>query len=323
VIGRQVQHLVRLIDDLLDVSRVTLGKVKLETGAVKVAPLIQQALASVQHLVEQRKHTVVLDIADRSLQVNGDPVRIEQILENLLTNAAKYSNDGGQICIAVRTPASEIEIEISDRGLGISEEMLGEIFDLFTQAHSSLDRSQGGLGIGLTLVKSLVQLHDGRISASSKGLGQGSTFTVYLPAWNGAEDDPRVPAATESIAATAGRRVLLVDDNRDIVESLELLLVHSGCTVSTACDGKTAVALFDAVSPDVALLDIGLPDINGFELAKIFRRRKADGILLIAISGYGQYEDRQRALAAGFDVHLTKPIDHSALFELIGNAGGQ
>jgi signal transduction histidine kinase/ActR/RegA family two-component response regulator len=320
VMDRQVRHLTRLVDDLLDVSRVTLGKIKLHKEILQLAPIIEEAAFSVQNLISQRGHTLSLHLPQAPLRVLGDPTRLEQIVQNLLTNAAKYSNPGGRIEVHLRDLRDAVEMEVRDNGLGITPEMLGHIFDLFTQANSSLDRSEGGLGIGLTLVKTLVELHGGQITAASEGLGKGSTFTVRLPAYTEAHAEPSSSEMGESARAAARRKVLLVDDNPDLIEMLGLLLEQHGYEVNSASDSKSAIAVFDRHSPDVALLDIGLPEVSGYQLARILREKNRDNLLLIAISGYGQAEDRQRSMAAGFDFHLTKPVDPVVLFSIIANS---
>jgi PAS domain S-box-containing protein len=310
IIGRQVQHLARIVDDLLDVSRVVAGKVVLRLQPVDLAEIARRVAtlhggpAGARHLISV--HTT-------PTWISADPTRLEQVLTNLLANAVKYTPAGGEITVTVRRDGNYAILAVRDTGTGIRAELLPRVFELFVQGDRSLERSAGGLGIGLTLVRQLVELHGGTVEASSPGVGRGSTFTVRLPvlATPPESDDAARPPTT-----TPARRVLVVEDNDDAREMLRNLLHLFGHEVHEACDGATGVEEARRVRPDAALIDIGLPGIDGYEVA---RRIRADvpGARLVALTGYGQPEDRERALAAGFDVHLVKPVDPEQLQRLL------
>jgi len=320
IIERQVGHLSRLVDDLLDVSRITQGKIELQRQQTDLVDVIAKAVEIASPLLEQRSHKLSLQIPASGLIVDGDPVRLAQIVANLLTNAAKYTENGGQVTLSARRDGAEIVLRVRDNGTGIEPELLTRIFDLFTQGKRSLDRSQGGLGLGLTLVKSLAALHGGRVSASSAGPGKGSEFTVVLPALAAAEKAPAHSPRPTVVPRSRGqaRRVLVVDDNVDAAELLGEALRHRGHEVEIAFDGPGALALLDRFRPDVGLLDIGLPVMDGYELAARLRKDPAlAGIRLVAITGYGQAADRSRSTAAGFDEHLVKPIDLDRIVQLV------
>jgi PAS domain S-box-containing protein len=318
MIERQTQQLTNLVDDLLDVTRISRGKVRLKKEIHDITTIINHAVETSRPLIEARKHTLTIAHAPQPMQVEADPARLAQILCNLLNNAAKYTAEGGQIFLTVQREGNEAVVRIEDTGIGIPADMLAWVFELFTQVDHSLARSQGGLGIGLTLVRSLVEMHGGSVEAHSDGPGRGSEFVVRLPilAENPADNPPAAPPA--SGAPSTRRRVLVVDDNRDAAESLTLLLQLLGHEVRTAFDGETALATAQAWDPEIALLDIGLPGMDGYEVA----RRLRGGLLrqpclLVALTGYGREEHRQRSLNAGFDLHFVKPVDSSALRDLL------
>jgi two-component system CheB/CheR fusion protein len=299
--------MIRIVDDLLDVSRVTQGKISLQRDRIGVAELLAECAEASRPLMETRRHTFVVEPVDLSLTVNADAVRLAQVVENLLINAAKYTADGGQVTLGARAEGSWVAISVRDTGIGISSAMLERVFDLFAQVDTSLDRAEGGLGIGLTLVDRLVRMHGGTVEAHSPGLGRGSTFTVRLPLIPGcsAADPGERPGAD-----APRRRVLIVDDNVDSAELLGALLEVDGHAVELAHDGPAAVTAARAFGPDFVLLDIGLPGLDGYHVIRELRGMPAvAAATIVATTGYGREEDRARCLAAGFDEHLTKPVD--------------
>ncbi len=318
VIARQTANLTRLVDDLLDVSRITQGKIELRRGPVEIGQIVRRAMDAVRPLIAERRHQVDLVLSGMGKwQVDGDATRLEQIIANLLTNAARYTPDGGRITIVERHEGRDAVITVSDNGIGIAPEMLAKIFELFTQADHSLDRTSGGLGIGLSLCRQLVELHGGTISAHSNGVGKGAAFTVRLPTIAALQTTPSLSPPPAMKANHPHRRILLVDDNQDTVHSLSRLLARRGHEVATAFDGLAALRLAHEFKPDVLLLDLGLPGLDGYELA---RRLRAEGFThtpIIAISGYAQEGDRARSRAAGFNYHFAKPVDFEALAELV------
>ncbi len=315
VIERQVLHLSRLVDDLLDISRITQGKVKLQKERVDLHSVIHRAVETVRPFVESRRHELVLDLPPEPMVLEGDLVRLAQVVANLLHNAAKYTQNGGRIELGAERQNGEVVLRVRDNGMGIPDEMLGRIFDLFTQVDRSLSRSEGGLGVGLTLVRSLVTMHDGSVAARSEGPGQGTEFEIRLPA--AAHVEVTLDNSTEHPAPPASRRVLVVDDNADSAESLAMILSLRGHEARTALDGPQALAVAREFRPAVVMLDIGLPGMDGYEVARRLRSEH-DGILLVALTGYGQDEDRRRSKEAGFDHHLVKPVDFAVLQEVMG-----
>ncbi len=311
VIDRQVKNLAHLIDDLLDVSRITRDKIQLRKEAVDGRVLIERALATVGPAITERRHSLNNDIAGTDLPLHVDPVRVEQILVNLLSNAAKYTPEGGRLYVRAYALDGQVIYKIKDTGVGIPSEMLPRVFELFTQVNRSLDRSQGGLGIGLTVVRKLAEMHGGSVSATSEGIGQGSEFTVRLPL---AASQPE-SNTTQTAPVTVGPlKILVVDDNVDMAHSLAKLLEQAGHTITMAHDGLAALAAARRAKPDAVVLDIGLPGLDGYRVAEALRREPAfDNVRLVAVSGYGQAEDRSRAKAAGFDHHLVKPVDFGQL----------
>jgi len=333
IMGRQIQNMSRLIEDLLEVSRITRGKVLLQRGPVELATLVQRAVEVTQHSIDGRGQELSLSLPSEPVYLDADATRLEQVFGNLLHNASKFTPQGGHLELTAElasdglSPPGEIVVRVRDDGMGIAPAMLPRVFDLFTQADRSLDRSQGGLGIGLTLVRSLVELHGGRVEARSAGLDQGSEIVVHLPVsaaaprrGDGAEDSDAGRAAPT--VAPRPRRILVVDDNLDTAESLSLLLRMRGHEVGVAHSGPAALEAALAFAPEVVLLDIGLPGLDGYQVARELRRNpRLANALLVALTGYGQDEDRLLAQEAGFDHHLTKPVDLKVLYGLVDLAG--
>ncbi|HEX5633770.1 MAG TPA: response regulator, partial [Gemmatimonadales bacterium] len=321
VIGRQVRHLEKLIDDLMDVSRITLGKIDMRRERLDLSLVLTRALDGVRAMVSDRRQRLEADLPRQPLWAEVDPTRLEQVFVNLLTNASKYSHDGGRIWFGAVAGPGGVEVHVRDEGIGLDPLMAERVFDLFAQAQTGLDRSKGGLGIGLSLAQRLTELHGGRIRVHSDGLGRGAEFVVSLPL---AAAEPDAPAADETAPAQAtpapARTVLLVDDNIDATRALALLLSHAGYGVVTAHDGAEALTRAAEARPDIVLLDLGLPIMDGYRVAEVLRAgTDAPDALLVAISGYGQPEDRERSRDVGFDHHLVKPIDCAALLDLLRN----
>jgi CheY-like chemotaxis protein/two-component sensor histidine kinase len=309
-IDRNVKHLVRLVDDLLDVSRITQQKVQLQKHRVDLVEVVERAVELTGPLVDERQHH--LDVAIPSgLAVHGDSTRLAQVVANLINNSAKYTERGGHIAVAATERDGRVELTVRDDGIGIEPAMLPHVFDLFAQEHQNLDRSQGGLGLGLAIVRSLVTMHDGTITAASAGRGKGSLFTLRFPL---AAPVPAVPSerSTSTGMPEVSRRILVVDDNTDAAELMAELFQRSGHHTAVAHDGPSALEVAATFGPEIAILDIGLPVMDGYELARRLRDQLGQ-IHLIALTGYGQASDRERAIAAGFDVHLVKPVDPAAL----------
>jgi signal transduction histidine kinase/CheY-like chemotaxis protein len=307
VIQRQVDHLVRLVDDLLDVSRIASGKVELRKETVPLADVLNKAIEMASPLLEQKQHRLLVDVP--GVRWHGDPARLAQVVSNLLSNAARYTPAGGHVTLATRIKGATVQIQVTDDGNGIAPSLLPHIFDLFVQGNRQLDRAKGGLGIGLALVRNLVQMHGGVASAYSAGEGRGSTFTITLPDSVVAETEAPAMVATAPVAGS-GLRVLVVDDNQDAADSLGDLLGALGYSAEVAYDPAQAIALASASMPQVAILDIGLPGMDGFELAGHLRGLPGGpGLKLVALSGYGQENDKTRSREAGFAAHLVKPIN--------------
>ena len=324
VIDRQVTHMVRLVDDLLDVSRITRGKVKLQKERVIICDIVSQALEAIQPIINSRGQRLHVHLAPQQLHAEADPVRLIQVVTNLLNNATKYTDEGGQIWLTVEREDREALIKVRDSGAGIRQEMLSNVFNLFDQADRLHDRTQGGLGIGLYLVRQLVEMHNGRVQAWSAGAGQGSEFTISLPLLAGSipgipNEEPSL-LATPEIAETEDHehKILIVEDNMDAADSLAEMLEIWGQRVCVVYDGLTALGTALDFHPDIVLLDIGLPGINGYEVARRLRReRDLNGVFIVALTGYGQEEDRRQAMEAGFDRHFTKPVDLDVLHTLL------
>ena len=319
VINRQVQHLARLVEDLLDVSRVTSGKVVLMCEPTDLADVATSTLASWRASARFARHRVELETAPPAW-VDADPTRLEQVLGNLLANALKYTPSGGVITVRVRAEGASAVLEVEDTGAGIPLELLPKVFDLFVQGERTLDRAQGGLGIGLTLTRALVEMHGGTVEAHSDGAGHGATFTIRLPRIPAPAATPRAPEPPPAPAPVPGvpRRILVVEDNVDAREMLRAQLAQDGHEVHAAADGPTGVDMAAAVLPDVVFIDIGLPGIDGYEVARRIRAtERGRAMLLVALTGYGQADDRRRALDAGCDLHVTKPVFPERLAEIL------
>jgi PAS domain S-box-containing protein len=321
VITRQMNHLTRLIDDLLDVSRINRGKIELRKEVVDAIPILASAAATVRPLVDERLHTFELTIERGNLWVNADPTRLEQVVVNLLNNAAKYSDNGGHIHLLAHNDGGDVVIIVRDRGVGIPPEKLPAMFDLFVQGDRSLARSEGGLGIGLTIVKKLVEMHGGSIAAKSDGAGKGSEFTIRLPA----APSPKLPCTNlPGSAEKANRkaRILVVDDNVDTAQGMVRLLSLIGHETMSAYDGNEALKVARDFRPEFVLLDIGLPGMDGYEVAVRMRLEDScKNAVIVAVSGYGQDDDRRRSTEVGFDHHFIKPLDHDVLLLLLSTAG--
>jgi PAS domain S-box-containing protein len=320
LIDRQVRHLAKLVDDLLDVSRNTQGKITLTKAPLAISTFINAAVESSRPLIDARKHRLEVSLSKDTLRVEGDPTRLAQIVVNLLNNAAKYTPEGGHIHLSACREGNQAAIRVRDDGEGIPHDMLGKVFDLFTQASRSMDRSQGGLGIGLTLVRRLVEMHGGTIEVHSDGPTKGSEFLVRLPLIPIAKvlPDPKGMSDVGNAKRERSRRILIVDDSRDSVDTLARLLTRLGHEIETAHDGLSACETAVTFTPDLVLLDIGLPGMDGFEVARRLRAESSlDGVYLVALTGYGSESDRNRSKESGFDAHLVKPVEIDALLAIL------
>jgi CheY-like chemotaxis protein len=315
VMERQVNHLIRLVDDLLELSRITRGSIDVEREPLDLGFIIRSAIDTSRPAIEAAQHELTVDIPDDPITVWGDSVRLTQVFSNLLTNAAKYTNVGGRITVAARKEAERATISVCDNGIGIPRDHLASIFEMFTQVDRSSRRTQGGLGIGLTLVRSLVTMHGGRVFARSEGPGTGSEFVVELPLLVGRRAKLRRGQQLQSFRP---RRILVVDDNVDAADTLGDLLSALGATVAVEHSGTSALQTFDTFHPDTVLLDIGMPEMDGYEVARRLRA-KADreSVLLVALTGWGQQQDRILSRAAGFDHHVVKPPNIDELREVL------
>jgi PAS domain S-box-containing protein len=323
VIERQAGHMALLLDDLLDVSRISRGRLELRLQPVDLRQVVESALEISRPALDRKKHRLVVDIPAEPVRLRADPLRLAQVLDNLLSNASKYTDEGGNIALSASSDGQQVTIRVQDNGIGVAPEAQGQIFEMFSQVSSAIDRAEGGLGIGLALSRGLVGLHGGTIEVRSAGVGMGSEFVVTLPL-AGARAQGAAPAAAPAeparAAGPARRRVLIADDNADALETMVALLEMEGHEVHSAADGHEALALAQQTRPDIAILDIGMPGLNGNELAA--RIRASDwgrGVKLIALTGWGQAEDRARSSAAGFDHHLTKPVDFERLSALLAS----
>jgi CheY-like chemotaxis protein len=312
--------MVRLVDDLLDVSRISRGKIDLRTARVGLAEVVRNAVETSAPAVEAGRHRLTVDLPAEPVTVEGDVVRLTQVVANLLNNAAKYTPAGGTIAVAAGREGDEAVVRVRDTGVGIPPDMLPKVFEMFTQVNRHLGRAQGGLGIGLTLVRRLVEMHGGTVGATSAGEGSGAEFVVRLPL-AGPEADAAPAGKGGPAPGPAGRRrVLVADDNADAAESLAMLLGLTGNEVRTAADGLEAVEVAAAFRPDVAVLDIGMPRLTGHDAARRIRAESwGKSVVLIALTGWGQDDDRRRTAEAGFDLHLTKPVDPAALEALLAD----
>lgn len=319
VMNRQLAHLTRLVDDLLDVARVTSGKIVLRREDVELVALTKRCIALLQPALREGT-TLALEPSAEPIWIRADAVRIEQVVNNLVTNAIKYTGANGRIVVQVSTADDQAILSVKDSGIGLAPGMIERVFELFTQAEGTLDRSQGGMGIGLTLVRNLVELHDGSVSVISAGLGHGSEFTVRLPRIQTVtKHDVTQQLQQEAMHQTPVDKVLIVEDNEDSRELLAAILTQRGYEVATAEDGQSGIDGALAERPQVLLVDIGLPGIDGYGLAREVRSKLGGDVYLVALTGYGQPQDRTRAIDAGFDVHLTKPVDIDALERLLAN----
>jgi signal transduction histidine kinase/ActR/RegA family two-component response regulator len=326
MIERQVGQLVRMVDDLLDVSRIVRGKIELRNESVELRRIFELAVETAKPAMDARNHELTVSLPSEPLFVWADPIRLAQVVANLLTNAAKYTEPRGHLWLSGERDAAgnEVTIRVRDTGIGISPEMRPRVFDLFTQAAPGGSGSQGGLGIGLTLVKYLVELGGGRVEARSEGLGQGSEFVVYLPAHRD-ETDHRSPETVASVPAAGGQkhRVLVVDDNEDAAQTLAKLLTLQGHEVRLCHDGPSAIKLAAEQPPDLVLLDVGMPGMDGLEVARRLRAApETAGSMLVAVTGWGTDADRRKTAAAGFNQHLVKPVDEATLRRLLSDCSG-
>jgi CheY-like chemotaxis protein len=321
VIGRQTSHMARLLDDLLDVSRITRGKFDLRKQDVDLRGPIDAAIESTRPLLQERKIDLQIVLPEKAIPVRGDGSRLQQVVANLLANAATYSPKGGWVELRVEQDPQRVKLQVSDRGMGIEPEMLGKIFDLFVQAEQRIDRPRGGLGVGLSLARSVIELHGGAIEAHSEGPGRGSRFLVRLPVHR----DTTRPAPEPEVKPTRRCRLVLVEDQQDAREMLRVLLEKRKHVVLEAADGARGIEVIEREHPDAALIDIGLPVLNGYEVARQIRARKQlDDVVLIALTGYGASGDVAAAREAGFDHHVCKPAEVARIEELLtcGRANG-
>lgn len=313
---RQTDHMVRLIDDLLDASRISQGKITLRTERIQLQKIVHSAIESAKSVIDRYQHQLAVHLSDQDVWLNGDSVRLTQIVCNLLTNAAKYTPPRGQLAISAEQLGGEVVIKVLDNGIGISAEHISSIFELFTQAGHLPERVQDGLGVGLALVKSLVEMHHGSVSAVSAGVGQGSTFEIRLPAASADQSD--ISQQGDASVVHRRYRILVVDDNVDAANTLSALLEVAGHEVRNSYDGTSAIATAREFKPDVIILDIGLPDMTGREVAaKLRQLPETATAFIVALSGYGQEKDKQQSLESGFDDHITKPVSFDALTRLI------
>ena len=314
---RQVAQLVRLVDDLLDVSRISHGHIELRRERIELASVVHHAVEAAQPLLDGMEHDLTVTLPPQAIYVHADASRLAQVVGNLLNNAGKFTDRGGHIALIVECDGRQAVIRVRDNGIGIAPAQVPRIFDMFAQVDTSIERSTTGLGIGLSLVRQLLALHGGTVEARSAGIGRGSEFTVRLPvseapAHSGLREAPRAPATL------AASRILVVDDNRDAADSVATLLELAGNEVHTAYDGLQALEIAEAVRPDVMLLDIGLPKLNGYQVARRIREQPwGKRIALVALTGWGQNEDREKSRNSGFDTHLVKPVDPNVLLKLL------
>jgi signal transduction histidine kinase/ActR/RegA family two-component response regulator len=323
IIDRQLNQMVRLVDDLLEVSRITRGKVNLNIEHLDIASILRGAIETSRPLIDAARHQLDVELPAEPLYVEGDGIRLGQVFANLLNNAAKYTEDGGHIRLSARCSGEEIEVVVEDDGVGIEPGMVERVFDIFAQVRDTNARAQGGLGIGLTLVRSLLTLHSGRVTAHSLGKGKGSRFTVHLPVARARGSRPRMEDSNADLAPTElCGRVIVVDDNRDAADTLAMALRQHGATVQTTYCAEDALAALSPESDLAVIADLGMPEFDGFELARRIRANaRFAGVRLVALSGWGQLEDRARAEAAGFDAHFTKPADIDALVAFLAPRG--
>jgi len=315
IVDRQVKHLTRLLDDLLDVARITSGKIELHKEPVNLATAVANALEASRGLIEEREHTLAASLPEAPVFVDADPMRLEQVIINLLNNAAKYTPPHGQIRVIARRENAEAVLRVQDNGIGIAPDLLPYVFDLFIQADRTLARSEGGLGIGLTIVRNLVEVHDGTIAVDSEGPGQGSEFVVRLPLASGTQTGSEFPVPKAAVVPAL--RILVIEDHPDTRELLRAMLELDGHRVEVAEDGPPGVVIARALRPDVVLIDIGLPSLDGYEVGRQLRRDLGKSVTLIALTGYSQPTDRRRSTEAGFDAHLVKPASPEEIRDVL------
>jgi PAS domain S-box-containing protein len=321
ILDRQIQQMSRLVNDLLDASRISRGKIELRRVRVALQPIIEEAIDTVRPLVARFEHTLTTTLPPEALYVDGDAGRLSQVIGNLLANASKFTDKGGRIWLSVEREGDEVVIRVRDNGIGIAPEHVQALFDMFVQVDTAIERSRDGLGIGLTLVKTLVELHGGTVQVHSAGPGCGSEFTVRLAALPAAAESEEIARHAPVVGDSIARCVLVVDDNVDAAESLAMLLAFEGHETHKAHDGAEAVTTAERVRPDIVLMDIGLPMLNGYEACRRIRNHAWGApIIMVAITGWGQEEDREQSNAAGFDFHLVKPVDHDELLRVVGSA---
>jgi len=321
ILDRQVGHMVRQVDDLLDVSRISQGKIELRKERVDLIPIVNHAIEATSPHFASLFHELTVKLSQEPVYVNGDGVRLAQVVSNLLNNAAKFTDKGGRISLTVQQEGEQAVVRVRDTGIGIATDQLNRIFELFAQVDTSLENARNGLGLGLTLVKNLVEMHGGTVQALSAGVGQGSEFLIRLPLLSGVSAAPPMPSVVQPLP-TIPRRILVVDDSRDSARSLAMLLKLNGHDVHTAFDGLEAVEAAATLELDVILLDIGMPGLNGYEAARRIRhQQRHKNLTLVALTGWGQDEDRRRSEDAGFDSHLVKPVDLAALNKLLAESG--
>jgi CheY-like chemotaxis protein len=318
IIERQLTHMVRLVDDLLDISRITSAKVNLNKAPITLQQVVEASLEASRPYIDSSSQVLSLQVEDRPIPLFADLTRLAQALSNILNNAAKYTPPGGRIELTARREGGEAVVEVRDNGAGIPADMLEQVFDMFTQVRRTVDHAQGGLGIGLSIVRRLVVLHEGTVEAYSEGPGKGSRFTIRLPCMMEQTGEEGSRHAGEAAAPGAGLRVLVVDDNVDAAETMAMLLDMSGHKTAMVHSGLEVVDATREFEPDVILLDIGLPGMNGYEVAALIRQeRQFDHALLVALTGWGSDADKRAAIEAGFDQHLTKPVGPDALAEVL------
>ncbi len=318
VIERQVGQLAHLVNDLLEISRISTGRIQLHLERLDLRGIVEQAVEAVKPLIARNQQELSLSLSSEPIWLHADPTRLVQVIVNLLNNAAKYTDDGGHIRLSAEREGDQIALRVRDTGMGIAPELLPRIFDLFTQADRSLDRSQGGLGIGLSLVQRLVELHQGSVEALSEGLGKGSEFIVRLPVLLSTPPQLSTTTGETDKQSAPAARVLVVDDNVDSADMVTLLLQGSGYEVRAAYSAQTALVMASEYRPDIIILDIGLPEMDGYEVARRLRQRaELKDVQLVAVTGYGQDSDRQQSQEAGFDYHLVKPVEPEKLQALL------
>jgi signal transduction histidine kinase/ActR/RegA family two-component response regulator len=318
MLERQMAQMSRLVDDLLDMSRISRGRIELRRSRIEVAPVLQQAVEALRPLFKTMDVDLTVTVPPRPIYLDADPARLAQVIGNLLSNAAKFTDSGGRVWLSVEPGDDEVAIRVRDTGIGIAADQIPRLFEMFAQADTSLERSHDGLGIGLTLVKVLVEMHGGTVEAHSDGPGLGSEFAVRLPTLPMSE--PATLPEVLSQTAVSGRRILVVDDSEDGAEFLALLLQVSGHETRTANDGPAAIEAAEIFRPEIVLLDIGLPRMNGYEVCRRIRQQPwGPGIVMIALTGWGQEEHQRRSREAGFDAHMVKPVDHDALEQLLAS----